>query len=283
MPRWLALLIVVGCGHSDARSDRPTPSPPPAASPPPPATTCESPAVEVGHGVVAERHAIGATPLAGEACLDVVRVDLGVDRARLLTAAHDDGARPLPSWRDDFHLAAAINAGMFQGDGSPVGFMSIDGKPVSADNVKMSGYIAFDPRNATDPPAAIAGRGCPGFDLAALRARYRTILQSYRLLGCDGAALPWADAKHYSAVAIGLDRKGRAVLVHARAALTMTELARELGALDLTGALFLEGGPEATLVAGSLVRVGSYETAFNENDDNTEPWKLPLVIGFARR
>jgi hypothetical protein len=278
------LALLVACGRSGADS-QPPPSPPP---PVPPAagsaaTSSDGSAVEVATGVVAERHAVTATPVAGEPCLDIARVDLSRASARLLVAARDGGARTLPAWRDDRHLVAAINAGMFHADGSPVGAMVVDGDAVAGDNAKMSGYFAFDPRDPADPPAVIAGRDCKGFDLAALRARYRSMFQSYRLLGCDGAALPWKDPKHFSAVALGLDRHGRAVLVHTRAALTMTELARELAALDLTGALFLEGGPEATLVAGSRVRIGSYETGFHEDDDNTEAWQLPLVVGFAAR
>jgi hypothetical protein len=244
---------------------------------------CGGAAVEVAPGVVAERDRLSATPIAGEACLDLVRIDLARDRVHLFTAARDGGVRTLPGWRDELHLVAAINAGMFHDDGSPVGAMVIDGDTVAADNAKMSGYFAFDPRDPADPPAIIAGRNCQGFDLATLRSRYRSLVQSYRLLGCDGAAMPWADPKHYAAVAIGLDRAGHAVLLHTRAALTMTELARELATHELTGALFLEGGPEATVVAGDRVRVGSYETGFNENDDNDAPWKLPLVIGFASR
>jgi hypothetical protein len=284
------LALLVACGRSGADGARHEPAPPlPATPPPAPASTtgsaaaCAGSAVEVAPGVVAERRALTATPVAGEPCLDLARVDLARDPARLYVAARDGGARTLPAWRDDRHLVAAINAGMFHADGSPVGAMVVDGDAVAADNAKMSGYFAFDPRDPADPPAVIAGRDCKGFDLAALRARYRSLFQSYRLLGCDGAALPWQDPKHFSAVALGLDRDGRAVLIHTRAALTMTELARELAAVDLTGALFLEGGPEATLVAGPRVRIGSYETGFHEDDDNTEAWQLPLVIGFAAR
>ncbi len=60
---------------------------------------------------------------------------------------------------------------------------------------------------------ALTGRGCRDFDLAALRAAYRTVVQSYRLLGCDGQALPWADAKHYSAAGVGLDRSGSPIRI----------------------------------------------------------------------
>ena len=57
------------------------------------------------------------------------------------------------------------------------------------------------------------------------------------------------------------------------------ELSKSLATHDLAGALFLEGGPEATLVAGKLSRVGSYETGFVENDDNHVQWALPNVLG----
>ncbi|HEY5937211.1 MAG TPA: phosphodiester glycosidase family protein, partial [Kofleriaceae bacterium] len=95
------------------------------------------------------------------------------------------------------------------------------------------------------------------------------------------------DPKHYSAAGIGIDRAGRVVLFHARAAVTMAELATALAGHDLAGALFLEGGPEASLVvhgpAGQLDRVGSYETGFVENDDNHAFWALPNVISVLAR
>ena len=62
----------------------------------------------------------------------------------------------------------------------------------------------------------------------------------------------------------------------------MTELALAVSKLDLAGALFLEGGPEASLVVrgsdGELQRVGSYEQGFVENDENRSFWWLPNVL-----
>src|SRR5207237_932051 len=56
---------------------------------------------------------------------------------------------------------------------------------------------------------------------------------------------------------------------------------------DLAGALFLEGGPEASRVVhgkdGTLDRVGSYETGFVEDDSNHAYWALPNIIGLAPR
>jgi hypothetical protein len=52
-------------------------------------------------------------------------------------------------------------------------------------------------------------------------------------------------------------------------------------------AMYLEGGPEASLSLAtsgrSFVQVGSWETGFNENDDNLRPWPLPNIIGVQRK
>jgi hypothetical protein len=205
----------------------------------------------------------------------------------VLTAAREGRSQPAPVWREKFQLTAVTNAGMFHSDGDPVALIVEDGVSISKDNKTYLGYFAFDPIAKSDPPALLAGRDCPGYSLEDLRKRYRSIVQAPRLLGCTGEALPWKDRKQYSAAAIGLDRAGRVVFIHARAAITMTELAQALGALDLTGALFLEGGPEASLVVrgadGELSRVGSYETSFVENDSNQSFWWLPNVIGLEAR
>lgn len=225
---------------------------------------------------------LAAKPAAGAPCLDVVRADLARYHLRVLSAARDGGSHPAPVWREQFHAVAVTNAGMFHSDGTPVGLVIADGVALGADNKKYAGYLAFGPRSATDAPAVIAGRDCAGFDLADLRKRYRSIVQGSRFLGCAGEALSWQDKKRYSAAAIGVDRSGRVVFMHARAAVTMSELAHAIAALDLAGAIFLEGGPEASLVVrgsdGELSRVGSYETGFVENDANQSFWWLPNVI-----
>jgi hypothetical protein len=291
--RSLALVLLVACGRSESAS---APVAPPASSAaadrePVPATAllpCPTELPSLGPGLAVERWPIAATPAAGgPACIDVVRADTSRFALRVLSAADEAGARNATGWRDAFHLAAVINAGMFHASGKPVGMIVTEGTVRGRDNTKMSGYLAWDPVNATDPPVQLAGRDCPGFDLAALRTRYHSIVQSYRLLGCAGEALPWKDPKQYSAAAIGLDRSGRIVLLHARAAVTMAELSHALAGQDLVGALFLEGGPEASLVArgpeGELARVGSYETNFVENDSNQAFWNLPNVIALLLR
>ncbi len=246
---------------------------------------CPVAKASLGPGLVAERWPVAGTPAAGEPCIDVVRADLAHYKLRALTAEH--GARTAPAWQSAFDLVAVINAGMFGDAGAPVGLVIADGTPHGADNPKLGGVLAFDPVSPTDPPLAITGRNCAHFDLDALRTRYRSLVQSYRLLGCDGGALPWQDPKQYSAAAIGVDRAGRVVFLHARGAFTMRELSAALAGHDLIGAIFLEGGPEASLVVhgadGGLERIGSYETNFFENDGNTVFWDLPNVLALSAR
>jgi len=293
----LLLALVAACGRSEsAPTPEPAPSPPPTvakpvdASPLPstPLAPCPVERPTLGAGLDVERWPIDATPAAGgPACIDVVRADPARYALRVLTATNEAGPRSAPAWREAFHVAAVINAGMFHPSGKPVGLVISDHVAHSRDNRKLGGFLAWDPVAPDDPPMIVAGRGCPGFDLDDLRARYQSIVQSYRLLGCTGEALRWQDPKQYSAAAIGLDRTGRIVLLHARAAVTMTELAAALARHDLAGALFLEGGPEASLVArgpdGELARVGSYETGFVENDSNRTFWDLPNVISLFPR
>jgi len=282
------LVFAVACGHGDTIVTPSAPAPTEAAVPKAePASPCATGVTKLGPGLTAEQLELTATPAAAAPCIDVVRADLAHHRLRVLTAAREGRSQPAPAWREMFHLVAVINAGMFHNDGDPVALIIEDGVAVSADNKKYQGYLAFDPRATTDAPAIMTGRDCPGFSLDDLKKRYRSIVQSPRLLGCTGEALPWQDKKQYSAAAIGLDRTGRAVFIHARAAVTMTELARALGSVDLVGALFLEGGPEASLVVrgadGELSRVGSYETSFVENDTNQSFWWLPNVVGLEAR
>jgi hypothetical protein len=177
---------------------------------------------------------------------------------------------------------------MFREDHRSTGLM-VDGDVENnpRDNPQFGAFFAFGPKRPNLPAVALEGRGCEGFDLDDLRARYRVVVQNYRLLDCEGAPIDWKDNKIYSAAAIGVDRANNVVLMHLRAPYQMRAFTKIIAApeLDLVGAMYVEGGPEATLAllhdAYEVTRVGSYESFFLENDSNDEAWALPNVIGFA--
>jgi hypothetical protein len=235
----------------------------------------------LGPGLVVERwHVATATPVAGEPCIDIVRADPNLYELRAPTGDR----RSAIEWQRAHDAIAITNAGMFHDSGAPVGLVVADGKARGIDNAKFGGYFVWDAVTPKVPAVAVLGRGCPN---AGLRDNYDSLVQSYRLLDCDGQAIKWQDPKHYSAAAIGTDKQGHIIFIHARGAFTMHELSTALAAHDLAGAIFLEGGPEASLVVrgktGSLERVGSYETGFFENDGNTAFWDLPNVIMLVAR
>jgi hypothetical protein len=252
---------------------------------------CDGELRALGPGLTHERWRVEATPkIPVTPCLDVVRADLRHYALRVVTASRDGEARPAPRWLEDLGLVAAVNAGMFHEGGTSVGLL-VDGEHVNQENnnSKLGGYLAFGPRDPAAAPVVVAGRDCAGFDLDALKRAYRSVTQSYRLLGCDGGAIAWADPKHYSSAAVGVDRDGKLVMVHVRAPFLMREVSTALARpeLRLAGALFVEGGPEATVVvhaaAGDLMLVGSYETGFVEDDHNVQPWTLPNLIALMPR
>jgi hypothetical protein len=277
---------LLACSPPEGGADRPPPRderpPSPRADAAPTAAAGAPPCPgqsELAPGLVAERVLLPGR----DACLTLVRIDLARHRLEVRTARSDGGARPAPRWVADFGLAAAMNTSMFGDDLRSIGLLR-DARAVNSDrdNPKQGGFLAFDPVDPSSPPAVMTGRGCPGFDLAALRRRYRGLVQNYRLLDCDGRAIRWADPKIYSAAGIALDTDGRIVFFHARVPMDMTALSRVLADLDLGAALYAEGGPEASLVAGPVAEVGSFETGFFD-DSNRRFWDIPNVLAAAAR
>jgi hypothetical protein len=106
------------------------------------------------------------------------------------------------------------------------------------------------------------------------------------MVSCDRRNV-WAPSeRRFSAAAIGLDRRGRVLFIHARTAWPVHDLVAALLALpiDLAQAMYVEGGPEAQLFArGSgreVERVGTFEGAAAENP---RAWPVPNVIAAVRR
>lgn len=280
-------------GCSSPPRDRPPPPRRDAGAAPPiapaTATGCDEARAEIAPGVVVQRiRAEIDPPLSiGDRCLLVVRIDPARHRFDLLAAGRDGQRKTVREWADAHDLIGVTNASMFHDSGQSTGLM-IDGDQVNNgdDNGQFGAVFAFDPVAAADPAVAMFGRGCPGFDLGAIRARYRVVIQNYRLLGCAGEAVPWRDDKIYSAAAVGLDRQGQVVFALMRTPYRMTALSQILAspALDLAAAMYVEGGPEASLLVrgtgAEILAIGSYESLFKESDDNVSLWALPNVIGF---
>ena len=222
---------------------------------------------------------------AEDGCVTLVHIDPARFRLRLLTALADGGIRTAPEWAREFGLTGLINASMYAPDQRSIGIL-VAGSSVNRDhdNERLGAFLAFDPvdtKDEKDAPVVLTGRDCKGFDLPALRKRYRSIVQNYRLIDCDGKPVPWRDARRFSAAAVGLDGDGRPVFVHARAPEQMSAFAELLARRGLRAAMYVEGGPQASL----YVHAGNVEVAEMGTGllPNSSFFQIPNVLGFLPR
>jgi Phosphodiester glycosidase len=226
----------------------------------------------------------------GDSRVTVVRIDPA--RFRLMLLSVVDLALPdalgIDAWTSRYQLSAAINGGMFERDRrTTTGYARIGKTRINPTwKPTYQAFLALDPDDRRLPAATILDPECD--DVKGMEMHYRTVLQSIRMVDCKGVNR-WAKALNaWSTSALAIDGAHRILFIHARSPWPVHDLIENLLALplDIKRAMYLEGGPEASLslaTAGkSFVQVGSWETGFNENDDNHAFWPLPNVIG-ARR
>ena len=234
------------------------------------------------------------TPSAiGDSRIHVVRVDPAhLKLALRMTSAEDLGENlTVKEWALREGLLAGINASMFQTDYRTSVELMVSGDHVN--NARVGGnkaVLAFDPLPGAPedlPSVRIIDRGCEELD--TLRPLYGTLVQSIRMVSCKGANTWSQQPRIWSHACIGIDGKGRPLLIHARSPWSTHDFIDllKLLPLDLRQLQYSEGGPEAQLYVNAgeveLERVGSYETGFWENDDNYYAWTVPNVIGVVRK
>ena len=147
---------------------------------------------------------------------------------------------------------------------------------------------AFAPRAAGSPPFRIFDTDEVDFQIGIL-PEYGAVVQNLRLIKRPGENRWSQQPKQWSEAALGEDRDGKVLMIFCRSPYSMHDLNDLLLGLpiDLVAAQHLEGGPEASLSLKrgemAIALMGSYETGFNENDENDRFWKLPNVIGIAEK
>jgi hypothetical protein len=215
----------------------------------------------------------------------VVRVDPRKARLRAVMASGiDRRPRTAAAWCQSQRLVAAINLGMYLDD-----HLSNVGHAHSGAHVnqkrwvqKYQSALAFGPRRADLPAAAIVDLDTP--DARQRLGEYDTVIQNLRLIRGRGRNAWGPQPRKWSEAAVAIDGAGQVLFVFARAPHSMHDFNRLLLALplDVVAAMHVEGGPEASLSVRGPVRIdlnGSYETGFNENENETAQWAIPNVLG----
>jgi hypothetical protein len=224
----------------------------------------------------------------GDARIWIARVDPARFELKLVNASASD-ARPrtVKQWAIGAGASAAINAGMFQEDGlTSVGLMRTrlhQNNPRRARSYKS--VLAFDPVRSGLPPVRLLDAACGELDV--FPPPYDTLIQSIRMISCDGKNVWASEPRRWSSAALGVDGQGRVLFIHARSPWPVHDLVDALLALpiDLRRAMYLEGGKEAQLyVRGGgreVERLGAIETTAAE--DRAIPWEIPNALVAVRR
>jgi len=228
--------------------------------------------------------------IAGDSLVRVLRIDLSHYQLRLLNASRLENGVPLTpkQWIRQNGLAAAINSSMFQMDyKTSVSLMRTKGHTNNPRLSKDMTILAFDRLSADVPRAKIIDRQCDDFQF--WKEKYETLVQSIRMISCTGKNVWKPQARHWSTSAIGIDGQNSILFIHVRALYSTHDLINILKRLplDISRAMYTEGGPQAQLYINSGAKefefTGSHETPSMQNNSRAIPWPLPNVVGISKR
>jgi hypothetical protein len=241
-----------------------------------------SPGLELGGFVPALKSTLG------DSRIKVLRIDLKYFEFRLLNASAQakNERKSIKEWVIGNGLVAGINASMYQKNNlTSVSYMKtrdhINSTWVSKDRT----FLAFDPKDKALPSAKIFDRDCEDFE--EVRKQYRSLIQSIRMVSCDGKNVWSPQEKKWSTAAIGMDSKGRILFIHARSPYTTHDFINILLTLpiDLKRAMYVEGGKDAQLYINTgrdeFEFLGNYTTAVDGAQGNTIAWPVPNVVGIV--
>lgn len=227
--------------------------------------------------------------LVGDSKITVIRINPKLYSLKLLTASElNEKGMTAQNWVEKYDLICAINAGMFQTDyKSNVGYMKNYNHINNVKkNIKYLSIAAFNPVDKNSFPFKIFDSD--ETNLNQIIKSYNTVIQNLRLIKRSGDNRWKKQNKKWSEVALGQDKEGNILFIFSRSPFSMYEFNENLLSfpIDIVCAQHLEGGPEASLYLNhrdiEIIRMGSYEIGFNENDNNKEYWPIPNVIGLIK-
>jgi len=232
---------------------------------------------------------VSAAAQPSDASVHVLRIDPSRFALRLLNASAPGQTQPLTAkqWCARHGLVAAINASMYQTDyRTSVSLMRSADHTNNPRLSKDKAVLAFDPHDPSVPPVQIIDRQYQNFD--DLSPRYRTLVQSIRMVSLHGSNTWQPQPQKWSTAAIGMDRQGRVLFVHVAAPFNTHDLINTLLALplDMRNAMYVEGGPEAQLYVHTGVIENEYVGQFDAGiigAANPHAWPIPNVVGVVRK
>jgi hypothetical protein len=226
--------------------------------------------------------------ITGESKITIVKINPEHFDFQLLTATeHNKISRPVNEWADTFNLNVVLNAGMYELSNGLInrGYMkNYSHFNNSVFNPAYNSMIALNPVDTLDSRFAILDLKCESWE--NVKSDYHCFAQGMRMIDCNGEALGWNKKKQSCSMLVAaIDPLGNIYFIFSRSPYTHNEMISFMleFPLDLSNAIYLEGGPETSLyikVGDKVIeKVGSYVSQTYPNDNNNHFWKLPNVIG----
>ena len=226
----------------------------------------------------------------GDSLVRVLRINPKYYRLRLLNASAIENGVPLTpkQWCRQNGLIAAINPSMFQTDYKTS--VSLMRTQTHTNNPRLSKdmtILAFDRQSSDIPRAKIIDRQCEDFQF--WKKKYKTLVQSIRMLSCKDKNVWKQQQQKWSTAAIAIDGQENILFIHVRSWYSTHDLINVLKKLPLniSKAMYTEGGPQAQLYINTGKKefefVGSYETSSPQSNEDVISWPLPNVIGISVR
>ncbi|MFH2133538.1 MAG: phosphodiester glycosidase family protein [bacterium] len=226
----------------------------------------------------------------GDSIIRVLRIDPRLYGLRLLNTSANQWERGLSAkeWSLRFNLGAAINASMYQKDHkTSVSLMRRKGHVNNPRLSKDKAVLAFDRKDPGVPAVMIIDRQCDNYQ--ALKKRYRTLIQSIRMISCRGINVWKQHPDHWSTAAFALDNAGNVLFIHVKSPYSTHDLIDILLSLPLgiDRAMYLEGGPQAQLFIQNGDETyefsGYYSGAFGNSAPSGYAWPIPNIIGVFQK
>jgi hypothetical protein len=226
----------------------------------------------------------------GDSMIRVLRIEPARYELRLLNASASENGRPLSAkdWCRQNGLVAAINASMYQDDlKASVSLMRTKSHINNPRLSKDMAILAFDRQSPDVPLVKIIDRQCEDFETWG--KKYKTLIQSIRMISCQGKNVWAQQTQKWSTAAIAVDYLGRVLFIHVGSLYSTHDLINILRKLPLNidRAMYVEGGPQAQLFINIGTHehefVGNYKVDIEENMNALFSRPIPNVVGISLR
>jgi len=231
--------------------------------------------------------------IVGDSKISILKIDPYSYNFELITASEFDSIpKTAKNWAINQHLTAVINAGMYRlgnhltATGYLKNFDHENNPTIRQDYRAMA---SFNKKDTNCQDFAIIDMEHQNWD--SLKIHYQSFAQAIRMIDFYGKPLYWkVKPKMKSSMCVlAIDKQKNVLFIFTRSPYTVNQFINMLLAMPLNihNAMYLEGGPEASLYIATkdtvIEKFGSYVSQTFSHNKNDHFWAIPNVIGIRKK